>query len=363
MSKPYVVSTDIYLLLQQWAARRGFTLPPAKFFVKLRRKFAKFFTGIFPMFEMIPEQEIVDGIRKFADYDRDSRFVISLERAYFGKADFTLDICRWVEGVSEHVPRMITSVFGGDSFVHRPATPETHEQLNHLRRAFKAFDKKVRRRYRNQIKAHAVLVDDSLYTGRMLYDLVQAIKADVPIEEVVVGSEVEHVFVHAAPPLIHDHDYGARFFERETGIIVRAVRRYNEVIDQICERDFYPGVPFSGRAHTPRVDVQSPYVRPFGDPVMWASIPVEWYQRMSTFCLQQSVELFLAIENASGGRLVFTKDLDNRIFLVPSIEEDPHLRWVTVLQGAIDTVNFRNTPEAELLYRPHRGGGLIDGHG
>lgn len=62
---PYVVSADIYLLLQQWAKRHSWSkLPPPEFFADLRRKFANYMRQIFPVFEMVPEGELQQGIQK-----------------------------------------------------------------------------------------------------------------------------------------------------------------------------------------------------------------------------------------------------------------------------------------------------------
>lgn len=280
MSKPYVVSADIYLLLQQWAAKRGFTLPPPEFFAELRRKFTEFFTSIFPTFELIPEQELVKGIAALVPANR---FSVCLERAYYSHvADFVYEACR---STPDALP--------GEEFLReRVGAPELHIQSGQLREKLK-----------NSWKPGIVLVDDMLFTGRLLKAFSKSSRGK-PVMLTCVGVEVEIVGAN-----------GSRWFREQTGLEVRSVRRYGEVIDAVCERDFYPGVPLSGRLSSLSYNWRAPYVFPFGKPTEWASIPPDEVGIVSVFCIQQTIALFAAIEKASQ-KEVMTQDIEGNIIRI-----------------------------------------------
>lgn len=97
---------------------------------------------------------------------------------------------------------------------------------------------------------------------------------------------------------------------------VRYIRRYEEVIDEVCERDFYPGVPFSGRLLVNHENVGVPYLLPFGHPGKWASIPDRWQVSFSGFCLQQTIRLFEEIERCSD-RMVGCSELGRMVATLP----------------------------------------------
>ena len=102
----------------------------------------------------------------------------------------------------------------------------------------------------------------------------------------------------------------------DAGYTVQCVRAYSEVIDEICERDFYPGVSLSGRLLVGNENIGLPYVLPFGNAEKWASIPTEWQEPFSQFCIQQTIRLFKAIEHCSG-RIVRCCDLARKVIFLP----------------------------------------------
>ena len=66
-----------------------------------------------------------------------------------------------------------------------------------------------------------------------------------------------------------------------------------DVIDQICERDFYFGVAGSGiMVNGPDGMKKAPYFKPFGNPCERASIPKEFEQSFSRGCLERSLKLW-----------------------------------------------------------------------
>lgn len=71
----------------------------------------------------------------------------------------------------------------------------------------------------------------------------------------------------------------------------------DDVIDQICERDFYFGIAGSGIMikNNERL-LKAPYFKPYGNPNERASIPLEYEKFFSYGCLERSVYLWEEID-------------------------------------------------------------------
>ena len=70
-----------------------------------------------------------------------------------------------------------------------------------------------------------------------------------------------------------------------------------DVIDQICERDFYFGVAGSGIMMSKERKDKAPYFIPFGDPEERASIPAESVNDFSIGCIRRSIYLWDDIDS------------------------------------------------------------------
>ena len=87
----------------------------------------------------------------------------------------------------------------------------------------------------------------------------------------------------------------------------------SEIIDQICERDFYFGIAGSGISILKNNEVlKAPYFYPFGNPIERASIPQEYAQYFSNSCLIRSIALWKEIERLSK-RTITMKELPESI--------------------------------------------------
>ena len=87
----------------------------------------------------------------------------------------------------------------------------------------------------------------------------------------------------------------------------------DQVIDQICERDFYFGIAGSGISIIKNNEVlKAPYFKPYGDPVNRSSIPTIEEQRFSLTCLRRSLELWQEIERLNK-REIKIKELPEKI--------------------------------------------------
>lgn len=272
MNEPYVVSGDIGGLLADWALATGFSPPSAAYLENQRTEFSLFMNGIFPTFEFVPEKELREGIALLVAGC--GLPAVSLDRAYFPTA-WPLDLTRAVDAD------------GRDrGLVRRPASPPLLRQFRDLAAAG---------------LGEVVLVDDVLFSGSLLVRVIRDLgRLGLRVRVVCIGVGVGCGLGRL----------------RSDGIEVRCLREYSAVIDEICERDFYPGVPFSGRLLFGSADVGRPYLRPFGDPGRWASVPDPWVRPFSEFCLRQTVDLFGEIGRISG-RPVRCVDLGRPVFSLP----------------------------------------------
>lgn len=269
---PYVVSQDIGILMEKWAEDKEFSIPDKTFFAQLRLEFTQFMKQIFLNFESVSEDELSNGLKNMVE--KTELFPISLDRVYY-QSNPGIDISRLVdaEGKDRGLGR-------------RRDSPTLLSQFRKLREL--------------GIK-EAVLVDDVIFSGDLAKRITNVL-SDIRIETPTICSGIA--------------------IKEGIGIItrlgkeLRSVKIYDKVIDEICERDFYPGVPLCGRSLNNNENVGFPYILPFGNPGKWASIPKEWQISLSRFCLTQSINIFETIEEVSG-RYVNCEDLDRKIIYLP----------------------------------------------
>lgn len=289
MTKPYIISEDIYLLLKKWADDNGFVLPDLDFFKGLRDEFSSYFKEIFPVFEFVHEKELSEGVKELVD--KFGLRPITFDRAYY-HSESALEICRSVDISGENRGSR-----------KRPGFPNLLAQFQELR--------KLRERGIKEV----VLVDDVIFSGSLISRVISILsRADIKVPVVCAGIGVGE---------------GINKLEK-SGCEVLCVRKYSDVIDEVCERDFYPGVPLSGRRVIGNGNFGVPYILPFGRPQEWASIPDSYAKDFSLFCIHQTIRLFGEIEKLSN-RIVRCSDLERKVFSLPTDET----RYVDALQKII----------------------------
>ena len=81
-----------------------------------------------------------------------------------------------------------------------------------------------------------------------------------------------------------------------------------DIIDQICERDFYFGIAGSGISIKTKKEVlKAPYFLPFGDPINRASIPKEYATYFSKTCIKRSIILWEEIERLTKRKILINE--------------------------------------------------------
>ena len=156
--------------------------------------------------------------------------------------------------------------------------------LSSVEKQIKLISRELKSRNKNMI----VLADDVVFSGSVLRTIIGLFKKNC-IEVVGVSSVVS---------TRKAYDY----FNKELllGIYSGYVLE-DDVIDQICERDFYFGIAQSGISIKMGEQVyKAPYFKPFGNPVERASIPSEAEASFSNGCIDRSILLWEEISKLSG---------------------------------------------------------------
>lgn len=261
-SAPYVVSLDKASLLNGWSRETGYSVPAPEYLEgmegDLRCVLAGYFNGVV---EMVSDREIKIGLEQMIG---SSRFpVYSLDRAYIGRNSVSgfIDVTR---GVDENLQSI--------GLIARPGYPPIEHQFRQITQSG---------------EPEIILVDDVIFSGK---DLVETICPQLQ----KLGSKV--VKIHAGIGV----GTGVELL-RNNGFDVECVREFPIVVDEVCERDFFAGVPMSGRTLIDKEgrSWSAPYLRPFGDPISWASIPREREYEFSQFCLELSIKLWSEVERLS----------------------------------------------------------------
>ncbi len=277
MNRSYIVSQDIQLLLKQWAGQRNFILPSADFFAASRLRMTEKLEQIFKHVKMLEEEDLQKGAASLIQH---SIFpVVSLDRIYV-EAEHYLDLTR--------LSIIADSVFNEIGLQSRHGAPSIDDQVNLLMLDLSE----------QKLPWTIALFDDVIYSGNGILKVIDLLKK--------VGVTVAEVYVAVGVTKGVDKI-------RARDIPVKCVYEFDEVIDEICERDFFPGVPLSGKL----IDgVRHTYLslENIGD---CASIPEEHQRDFSLFCWQQTAELFAAIEECSG-KPVLCRDLGVLIHGIPT---------------------------------------------
>lgn len=265
---PYVISADVHDLLRKYFFSTGYSLPNEEFFQGLSDEMRSVLREYFGNVDVVSEVELKTGINKLA---AESPYpIIAIDRvylnrpeirAYAGAIDMTRTVNEHFEDIEEVSPR--------------PGYPPISKQLQY----FKA-----------EIPSPVTLIDDVIFSGKGILRLSQMLESvGRPVRQVICGIGIAE---------------GVKGLE-DVGINVRCIREYQDVIDEVCERDFYACVPFSGRTVVDKngQNWSAPYFEPFGNPQKWASIPPEQIISFSEFCLSQSITLWRRIEQLSRERV------------------------------------------------------------
>lgn len=146
-----------------------------------------------------------------------------------------------------------------------------------------SLDKQFERAAKNLNGAQkAEIVDDVLFSGGTIETYFTRLKT----QGIAVSRVITNVSIQGGIDRLKAH-----------GIIVDSDLVYQDVIDEVCMRDFIVGAPAGGR-NLLRDDgsyAAVPYLAPFGDVSDWASIAPEHVTKFSKTCLEASLEIWTTL--------------------------------------------------------------------
>jgi hypothetical protein len=165
--------------------------------------------------------------------------------------------------------------------VARPKTPSLPAQLELIRT--RAAGRPI------------VLVDDGIWSSGTILEIIRMLSAQgLEVESVVVGIVTDYGKIRnqGLPPIF---------------CVFRFPDANVQVVEWICEHDFFVGTPGFGRTlgapDSSQADPRGigiPYSLPNGDPEAWASIPPPVQREFSELCLRVSLALFEEIGRNTG---------------------------------------------------------------
>ena len=165
------------------------------------------------------------------------------------------------------------------------------------------------------------LIDDVVFSGSMICKVADALKEkNIIVKEVLAG-----VAVDESLPLIQSQ-----------GMEIKSWFNISNVLDEVCERDFYFGMAQSGQSELQPdgTMLKKPYFSPFGSPQESASVPQEKETSFSSECLNCSYELWKDMQQNSN-KILTLKDLPEKINNTPINEDLEILPYLQTVQESL----------------------------
>ena len=190
-----------------------------------------------------------------------------------------------------------TRLDGSKSLVSRSNPDDVNSVINQIFSISENLKKK------GQFKIF--LADDVVFSGSVLRTISSLFKS--------YGIEVVGIKSAISTKSSYDYFNDNLLYGLSSGYLMN-----DDVIDQICERDFYFGIVQSGISTMKNgIVYKSPYFKPFGNPVERASIPIDYETMFSNGCIDRSIALWKKIEELSS-KTIMISDLPERINLTES---------------------------------------------
>lgn len=290
-----VFSNDIGRILKGYNAldfkynKRGMYVPSDSFIGTLRNDFKKEVENIFEnKVWIISEEMMLESMNDCISDVLDVIPIVSLDKIYLVQDNDNIKFldCTRLNGESGLISRKYCNDLGN-----------VEKQIRNLATELK-----------NNNESQIVLVDDVVFSGNVLKKVIEIFK-NYGIEVIgirsCIGTSEAYEYFNDVLPL-----------KLKCGYLLG-----QEVIDQVCERDFYFGIAQSGISIQGENGViyKAPYFYPFGNPNERASIPMKDTEEFSQGCIERSIRLFKEIEEISS-RDIYTSELPERINGVPEDE-------------------------------------------
>lgn len=265
---PYVLSQDVNYLLRNWSEETGYKVPDIK---PYQNELAQKLESIFEVLDVIGEDQLQDSARNTLTRSKYNGGVcVSLDRAYMPAVDQNNEVL-YIDS-SRQIDSNFNSIGLGTRTTDNRNLTEQMTELAEI-----VGDRPV------------TIYDDVAFGGDTMLEVLDLAK-NVGIN--VVSVELSISTSEALDKLTQAGYSSSTDFEYET------------ILDEICERDFFIGAPYSGRTILEGSKAKgAPYVLPLGLPVEWASIPEADALEFSQFCLSLSLRFWAESEYLSGAQI------------------------------------------------------------
>ena len=327
----YIVPGDLELLVSRWIKSTDgkFHRPSSEFFNKITNELLQ---ALEESFEgkveiiFIPWQKIQQELHKIiSEFHKENQLkglirpLIVLDPVYAPDlADINFDTTR-IETWNDN-----TNNWHSISRGERPGSASIIEQRQSILNYHGYKNVRSQRR--------ALVLDDVTWKRGTLHSIEEIIRERmysekknhcIVVDSFIVAFEVDTSVLrpekYPKAPIVSWKKFGGKQIDYYTG------DEYFEIVhDIVSERDFFAGVPFSGRTvgfqnkhfMTPdpkfvkmimdiykssayKSNYGAPYIAPFGLPIKWGSIPAESAMKFSEFCLRAAIKLYSEIEKAT----------------------------------------------------------------
>lgn len=274
---PYVVSADTGLLMKKWGETKGLVTPNSKFYQEMLQELKLVLKGSFNDVEIISESDLKSGLDDFIQTSASP--VISLDRTYVDASQPNL--LGFLDAT-----RTVNTLLENTGLNSRDRDISLEKQIIQLAKMTKGKP--------------VSLLDDVIFEGNTLLELIQLFrKKGVDVNQVYTGIAIQE---------------GIDLLEANRVEVKSVITPYEQVIDEVCERDFRVGAPYSGRTIIDGDNtLGAPYFLPFGKPTEWAAIPEDKAVDFSLFCLYQSLQMWVRVEKLSQ-QSIPTKQLPKLVY-------------------------------------------------
>lgn len=282
-----VFSEDIKMILEGKNAvdfdytENGLVIPSDDFISSLRFDFKRITNKIFEgNVTILSEEDMLEAI-KYAIEDDKKMTIVSLDKIYL---DCNSDNIMFLD---------CTRLDGSSSLVSRKNMNDRKSVVTGIM--------KIANYLKNIGINEILLADDVVFSGNVLRKIITIFN--------YFGINVLGIRSCISTKESYDYFNSMLPLRLKCGILMS-----EEVIDQICERDFYFGIAQSGISYIGKDGLvyKAPYFIPFGNPEERASIPKEWVKEFSKDCLERSINLWEETEILSN-REIYLNDLPEKI--------------------------------------------------
>ena len=260
--RQYIVTEDLEYLMKRWSIGVDVIIPDHNFFVSIKKRLIKYLNSMFAELVLISYEDLSSQLKQKIEQNSDA-IILSIDQVYC-EVDYYLEINRVAD----------INTLKKIGLSNRPGCISIDEQLNDFPK-----DRPI------------IIIDDGCFSGDTLSEITSMMEVKgLQVQKSIVGIMIDRC-------------------KKKSNIIVDSVYDFNNVIDWLCERDFFIGVPLSGKTVGYKgngniipfySDISLPYCLPFGNPNRSASIPQNSMVEYSKFIIGLSCELWEEIERLSG---------------------------------------------------------------